>query len=100
LRGTRPAPGNLPDRARTPRALPALPGAGRATAGRRAAVPGDPFVRPEAMLDTLTLATFSEHVGSRFQLHFGAASPIEVELTEATSLAPETKRRPEAARET
>jgi hypothetical protein len=45
------------------------------------------FSRREGdMLERLTKETFAEHLGSTFRLHYGAAQPLGVELTEARPL--------------
>jgi hypothetical protein len=51
------------------------------------------------MLETLTLATFTDCVGNVFRLHRGAAAPLDVELTEATPLGAEGTERPAGRRE-
>jgi len=38
------------------------------------------------MLETLTRATFAEHLGSRFRLHYGAAETLEAEIIKVTTL--------------
>jgi hypothetical protein len=38
------------------------------------------------MLERVSLATFAEHVGTKFQLHFGGQAPLEVELVHTTAL--------------
>jgi hypothetical protein len=40
------------------------------------------------VLSELTHATFAEELGSPFQLDWGAAKPLKLELVEATELAP------------
>jgi len=38
------------------------------------------------MLEDLTREIFAECLGTTFRIHYGAASPLEVELIEATAL--------------
>ena len=40
------------------------------------------------MLERFTLATFAEHLGTWFRVHFDGVSPLEVELIQATQLRP------------
>jgi hypothetical protein len=49
------------------------------------------------VLSELTHATFAKELGSAFQLHNGAATPLTLELVEATEVngkAPRTERNP------